>query len=512
MKQFKLVVKSICSVLLLWTLSTGPGVAQTIIEHIGNSDPVTEGWTKVGPFVGGVVAGPITNDLGSGYDAWFVDDNSRASGSIQSYRIIPTDAQIADGNSEGWRLSGRLRVVDHNDGVDFSVNLNYDDGALLWALRFGSEADGDPIVQLYQGPIITVEGGADTYHFYELVFDPVAGNIDFFIDGIERVSNFVAPARNVPLKLVQFGGSQSSTTGHGNYNLIRFEIGVSTRPTADAGTDQTVFVGETVQLDGSSSSDPDNDPLSFNWQFISKPAGSAAMFSDPSIVNPTFVADEAGDYVIQLIVNDGSVDSDPDPVIITVQTPAEVTEDLIEEVEDLVTAGILNQGQGTALITQLNLALDALDQGNNTAAVIHLNVFINQVNAFISAGILSSAEGQPSIDAAQAIIDAIQSGLGKQVGDPVSLEQVPNEYKVFQNYPNPFNPTTTIHYELPVAGFVTLKVFDVLGKEVKTLIEGYKTEGRYEVEFDATNLPSGIYFYRLRAGEYINTKKMILMK
>ena len=59
---------------------------------------------------------------------------------------------------------------------------------------------------------------------------------------------------------------------------------------------------------------------------------------------------------------------------------------------------------------------------------------------------------------------------------------------------------------------MTLKVFDVLGKEVKTLIEGYKTEGRYEVEFDATNLPSGVYFYKLQAGDFVETKKMVLMK
>ncbi len=283
-------------------------------------------------------------------------------------------------------------------------------------------------------------------------------------------------------------------------------------PVANAGLDQTVLVGKSVQLDGSGSSDPDNDPLTFDWEFITKPAGSVTVLSDPSIVNPTFIADEAGDYAVQLIVNDGSVDSDPDQVIITVQTPAEATEDVINEVEDLVTAGELNQGQGTSLITQLNLALHKLDQGNSTAAVNKLNVLITLVSAFINAGILSSAEGQPLIDTAQAIIDAIQSGLGKQVGDPVSLEQVPNEYKVFQNYPNPFNPTTTIHYELPLEGFVTLKVFDVLGKEIKTLIEGYKTEGRYEVEFDATALTSGMYFYRIQTGSFVETKKMILMK
>ena len=213
----------------------------------------------------------------------------------------------------------------------------------------------------------------------------------------------------------------------------------------------------------------------------------------------------------------GGTDAGAAYVFEPVTIPAEATQDLIDEVGLLVTAGVLNQGQGNALITKLNGAINKLNQRNTNAAINILQAFINQVSAFINAGILSSAEGQPLIDTAQAIIDAIQSGLGKQVGEPVSLEQVPYEYKVSQNYPNPFNPTTTIHYELPVEGFVTLKVFDVLGKEVKTLIEGYRTEGRYEVEFsakggDAYSLPSGIYFYQLRAGSFVETKKMILMK
>ena len=182
------------------------------------------------------------------------------------------------------------------------------------------------------------------------------------------------------------------------------------------------------------------------------------------------------------------------------------------KIKNFVASGTLNQGQGNSLIAILEAASQQLSLGHTTQSIRQLGAFINLVNQYINAGILSLAEGQPLIDLAQAIIDDIQSGLGKQAGETVSLEQVPYEYKVFQNYPNPFNPTTTIHYELPLESFVTLKVFDVLGKEVKTLIEGYRTEGRYEVEFDATNLPSGIYFYRLRAGEYINTKKMILMK
>jgi len=93
-------------------------------------------------------------------------------------------------------------------------------------------------------------------------------------------------------------------------------------PTADAGPDQTVQTGDTVQLDGSGSSDPDSDPLSYSWSFVSKPAGSAAVFSDPTIINPTFVADVAGDYILELRVGDGRGGSDIDQVTITAHAPS----------------------------------------------------------------------------------------------------------------------------------------------------------------------------------------------
>jgi hypothetical protein len=89
---------------------------------------------------------------------------------------------------------------------------------------------------------------------------------------------------------------------------------------------------------------------------------------------------------------------------------------------------------------------------------------------------------------------------------------LPIEYALKQNYPNPFNPVTTIKYQIPELSFVTLKVYDVLGSEIITLVNEEKPVGSYEVEFNAAGLPSGVYFYQLNAGEFINTKKMILLK
>jgi hypothetical protein len=94
----------------------------------------------------------------------------------------------------------------------------------------------------------------------------------------------------------------------------------------------------------------------------------------------------------------------------------------------------------------------------------------------------------------------------------VEVDFTPKEFVLYQNYPNPFNPNTVISYQIPVANIVTLKIYDILGNEIATLINEEKQPGVYEVEFNATNFPSGIYFYRLQAGPFVEAKKMILLK
>ncbi len=90
----------------------------------------------------------------------------------------------------------------------------------------------------------------------------------------------------------------------------------------------------------------------------------------------------------------------------------------------------------------------------------------------------------------------------------------PKEFLLQQNYPNPFNPSTSIQYAISSTQFVTLKVYDLLGREVATLVNEEKPAGTYNVEFRIKNLElsSGIYFYKLQAGDFVETKKMILLK
>lgn len=88
----------------------------------------------------------------------------------------------------------------------------------------------------------------------------------------------------------------------------------------------------------------------------------------------------------------------------------------------------------------------------------------------------------------------------------------PTSFELFQNYPNPFNPSTIISYQLAADSFVSLKVYDILGKEIKTLVNESKSAGKYSINFDASNLASGVYFYQLKANDYVSTKKLALLK
>ena len=89
---------------------------------------------------------------------------------------------------------------------------------------------------------------------------------------------------------------------------------------------------------------------------------------------------------------------------------------------------------------------------------------------------------------------------------------IPTEFQLYQNYPNPFNPSTTITYKIPNANHITLMVYDVLGREVATLVNELKQPGKYEVQWDAKNFSSGLYFYRMAAGTFVETKKLLLLR
>jgi hypothetical protein len=91
-------------------------------------------------------------------------------------------------------------------------------------------------------------------------------------------------------------------------------------------------------------------------------------------------------------------------------------------------------------------------------------------------------------------------------------KQIPGKYTLYQNYPNPFNPETEIKYSIPEAAKVTLKIYNLLGEEVATLVNSEQNAGTYKVHFNASSLASGVYLYKIQAGSFISAKKLILLK
>jgi hypothetical protein len=93
-----------------------------------------------------------------------------------------------------------------------------------------------------------------------------------------------------------------------------------------------------------------------------------------------------------------------------------------------------------------------------------------------------------------------------------NYNNLPLNYSLSQNYPNPFNATTVIKYTMPTAGFVTLKIYDMLGKEISTVINSHKYAGEHSITYTASDLASGVYLYRLQINDFISSKKFILLK
>ncbi|MBE2217640.1 MAG: T9SS type A sorting domain-containing protein [Ignavibacteria bacterium] len=109
----------------------------------------------------------------------------------------------------------------------------------------------------------------------------------------------------------------------------------------------------------------------------------------------------------------------------------------------------------------------------------------------------------------------IEQSFGAATSGFIGIQQISSivkEFKLSQNYPNPFNPTTKINFSIPKSDYVSLRVYDMLGREVKVLVNGPLTAGEYETDFDAKGLSSGMYYYSLRSGDYVDVKKMVLVK
>lgn len=173
-------------------------------------------------------------------------------------------------------------------------------------------------------------------------------------------------------------------------------------------------------------------------------------------------------------------------------------------------------------LTSTNITSAAVSGNNLFVGVSGGGVFLTTDNgtnwSAVNTGLTNLYVYSLAVVGSDLYAGTLASGLWKRsLSDMVTTVEdnkinQPSNFTLYQNYPNPFNPSTNIRFEVPTSGFVSLKVFDVLGREVAELLNEYKSVGNYDVNFDASKLTSGVYFYKLQTGNFSSTKKMVLTR
>jgi hypothetical protein len=177
---------------------------------------------------------------------------------------------------------------------------------------------------------------------------------------------------------------------------------------------------------------------------------------------------------------------------------------------------IVNRGSGGATAvgrTGLNIITPyiAFNKGGSLFALIGTSTQTNTLYSLDTLTATGTLIGSTGVSGLLAIAMRTDSTGVVGVKERVHAD-IPSTFELGQNYPNPFNPTTTLGYALPRAGRVSLKVFNVLGQEVATLIDGMQDAGYKSIEFNAEGLASGVYLYELRSGEFVATRKLLLLR
>jgi hypothetical protein len=168
------------------------------------------------------------------------------------------------------------------------------------------------------------------------------------------------------------------------------------------------------------------------------------------------------------------------------------------------------QGNGTQIVTATIYKSDSSYYWTGSATDNNSSLVTTKFNSLMFA--LGGGNTTTALKLTNVNVD-LKKPLGAKVTDVNSIENgVPVAYALSQNYPNPFNPSTMINFALPKSGNVSLKVYDILGREVSTLVDGNMNAGYHQVNFNASKLASGVYFYRLTAGDFVSVKKLMLLK
>jgi Secretion system C-terminal sorting domain len=188
---------------------------------------------------------------------------------------------------------------------------------------------------------------------------------------------------------------------------------------------------------------------------------------------------------------------------------------LIDGVIDLIADEDIPPNQGNILIHRLENAREKLENGNRFGALLQMVYFKARIVILrISNAITMDVYTSLSYSSDGVIDLIVDEEDNPNITAPIDIKDVltPRTYSLSQNYPNPFNPSTTIEFSIPQSTNVSVKVYDIMGREVATLVNEYRGTGSYIVNWNASGSSSGVYFYKLVAGSFTQTKKMVLSK
>ncbi len=463
--------------------------------------------------------------------AFLEDASGLSAGAAYIFEYVPNQAPTANAGTDQsvCTSTGSANVI-----LDGSASSDPDSNPLTYTWKEGATtlATGEnPTVSLNLGTHmidLTVDdgnGGTDTDQVVVAVrAAPVVTVSDASTCAggsatiTANVSSGTAPfsyAWTVPGGAINPGNVASfSGTVAGNYAVVvtdansctgsdNGDLTVNPNPTADAGADATIFTGSSITIGGSPTGSNGTGAFTIAWT----PTDG---LSDASSANPTAGPAVTTTYTVT-VTNENGCEA-TDDVTVAVQSPEEATEEIIGLVDDLG----LPQGMTNSLTAKLDSVIVSLQNGNTAAALNQLNAFINQCNAQRGKK-LTEAQADLLIAEAQRIINAINAGSLPKLSSETTPTSVPAAYQLEQNYPNPFNPSTAIRFSLPEAAQVKLTVYDINGREVRSLVSGSLTAGEHNIQWDAVNnngakVASGIYIYRLQAGSFTQTRKMTLLR
>ncbi len=315
----------------------------------------------------------------------------------------------------------------------------------------------------------------------------------------------------------------SITDGKGNVasGLVMIAVIPNFPPVANAGEDITVVAGQSVELDGSLSYDPEGETISYSWMFDAPdsgdplPAGSGAALSGANSSAPSFTTDVPGEYIIQLVVNDGLYDSEPDYVQVTALSVIQALANLKADVLSLQAAGVLNKGRSRSLIRLIDQTAKLYEKNRVYGAVALLQVVRHQVEKLWFRGVLNASQATNLIDQVDVILSVMPSvwpRFSSEMSASIGEEEMPYYFELTGVYPNPVMTSSRIVFRLPEETLLNISLYDLSGRLARELVSDRMNAGTYEIEFNSSGLNNGTYLLIMtnESGAETEQKRIII--